>query len=207
GVGTGGQRGDRSAPAAEQRARRPAPGAAVTGQGVQELHVGGAEHRLGPALALRPIQSPGGPVRGLAGPATPERPDRLLTAAIGAGPQRVLPAEQAAGPAQPAGQPGHVPTVTAGASGLVSPGVAGAAASGPQPRHLLAALGAGPRFGGPPPLAPFAPVPPVDRAQLTAAGAGDQPGQRQPVAAGAQPRGHVPAGPAPPPTPRRPRPW
>src|SRR5262249_58397848 len=81
---------------AEQRARHPAPRAAVTGQGIQELHVGGAEHRPGPALALRPIQSPGGPVRGLAGPATPGRPDGLLAAAVGAGSQRGFPAEQPA---------------------------------------------------------------------------------------------------------------
>src|SRR6266536_2891425 len=147
-----------------------------------------------PARAPRLLQGPGGAKRGLAGPAAPGRADRLLAAAIGAGSQRVLPAEQPARPAQPAGQPGQVPAVTAGAGGLISPGVAGAAAPSPQPLHLLAALAARPGAGGRPPLAPFAPVTEVDRAQLTAAGADDQPGQRQPVAAGAQPSGQMPAG-------------
>ena len=61
--------------------------------------------------AAGPLERPGGAQRGLAGPAAPGCADRLLAPAVGAGARRVLPAEQAAGAAQPAGQPGQVPAV------------------------------------------------------------------------------------------------
>jgi hypothetical protein len=80
----------------------------------------------------------------------PGRADRLLAAVVGAQADRVLPAEQPTRPAQPAGQPGQVPTVTAGAGDLVSPGVAGAAAPGPTAAPLACRSRRTPRPGRPP---------------------------------------------------------
>ena len=68
------------------------------------------------------------------------------------------------------------------------------AAARPQACDLFAAVRAAAGPGGGSPLAPLAPAGQVDRAELTAAGADHHGGPRQPVAAGAQARGHVPAG-------------
>ena len=185
------QHGGHGAPGLAQRVRGPAAGLPVAGQRVQGRRDRRAGRRPGPGRPGLLAEDPGGAGGALARPARPGRADRLLPPAPGAGPHRVGPAEQPAGPAQPVLKPGQVPAVAAGAGDFTGLRIAAAAAARPQPHDLLAAVPAGPGTGGGPALAPLAPAGEPDRTELAAVRAGDQPGPRQPVAAGAQPGGQV----------------